>query len=71
MRIATIFALTVLTGFGIASLASAQVSAARDAAIHKCVNEAQARFPNASDRDTMRARTDVYMSCMRAAGQDP
>ena len=33
---------------------------ARDAAIHKCVNEAQARYPNVRPETTMRARTDVY-----------
>ena len=47
------------------------VPPARDAAIHKCVNEAQARYPNVGEETTMRARTDVYRSCMQAAGQNP
>jgi len=73
MRITSKLAIAALAGLFIANFAPqawAQ-SAARDAAIHKCVNEAQARFPNVSDDNTMRARTDVYRSCMAAAGQAP
>jgi hypothetical protein len=73
MGIISKFAIAALAGLFIANFAtqaSAQ-SAARDAAIHKCVNEAQARFPNVSDDNTQRARTDVYRSCMQAAGQAP
>ncbi|MEJ0076647.1 MAG: hypothetical protein WDO17_14580 [Alphaproteobacteria bacterium] len=64
-------ALAGLFAANFVSQASAQDSPARDAAIHKCINEAQARFPNVSDDNTMRARTDVYRSCMRSAGQNP
>jgi len=73
MGIISKFAIAALAGLFIANFApqtSAQ-SAARDAAIHKCVNEAQARFPNVGEESTMRARTDVYRSCMAAAGQAP
>jgi hypothetical protein len=73
MRTANIFAIAALIGLGaaaFASSASAQ-SAARDAAIHKCVNGAQAQFPNVGEESTMRARTDWYRSCMQSAGQAP
>jgi len=73
MRTASIFAIAALIGFGAAafgSSASAQ-NAGRDAAIHKCIMEAQARFPDAANQDAQRARTDVYITCMRAAGQTP
>jgi hypothetical protein len=63
-------ALAALSVASFGSRASAQ-DAARDAAIHKCMTEAQARYPNASEETTMRARTDVYRSCMRTAGLNP
>lgn len=73
MRTANIFAIAALIGVGAAALASSASaqSAARDAAIHKCVNEAAARFPNVSDPNNQRDRTDVYRSCMGAAGLAP
>lgn len=72
MQIAKTFFIATLLGLGaLTSSALAQESPARDAAIHKCINEAQARFPNVGEETTMRARTDVYRSCMRAAGQNP
>jgi hypothetical protein len=73
MHLAKTFIVVALIGVGtteFTSRLSAQDSA-RDTAIHKCIIEAQARFPNVSDENTMRARTDVYRSCMRAAGQNP
>jgi hypothetical protein len=73
MRISSTFAIAALAGLFIANFApqaSAQ-SAARDAAIHKCVTEAAQRFPNVSDPNNQRARTDVYRECMGAAGQAP
>ena len=75
MAIVSKLAFAALTGLFIANFAtsaSAQaVEPARDAMIHKCVNEAQARHPNVGEETTMRARTDVYRSCMSAAGQRP
>jgi hypothetical protein len=73
MRITSTLAIAALAGLFVAnfvSQASAQ-SAARDAAIHKCVTEAAQRFPNVSDPNNQRARTDVYRECMGAAGQAP
>ena len=73
MQIAKTLAMVALIGAGAAAFTSNATAqdAARDAAIHKCIIEAQARFPNVSDDNTMRARTDVYRSCMTAAGQAP
>ena len=73
MKIISKCALAALVGLFIANLApqaSAQ-DAARAAAIHKCVTEAAQRFPNVSDPNNQRARTDVYRECMAAAGQAP
>ena len=61
MGILSKFVLAALAGLFVvdfAPQASAQ-DAARDAAIHKCVNEAQARYPNVADPSTIRPRTDI------------
>lgn len=73
MNIVSKFAIAVLAGLFIANFASqsSAQNAARDAAIHKCVTEAAQRYPNVSDPSNQRDRTDVYRSCMGAAGQAP
>ena len=75
MGIISKFALAALAGLFVANFAtsaSAQaVEAVRDAAIHKCIIEAQQRHPNVSDPSNQRNRTDTYISCMGAAGQRP
>jgi len=48
--------------------ASAQDSAARDAAIKKCLREAHQQFPNDIETDS---RAAVYKTCMVAAGFTP
>ena len=45
--------------------------AARDAAIHKCIMQAQAQWPDVSNPGNQRNRTDAYRSCMQAEGQRP
>ena len=73
MAIVSKLAFAALAGLFVANFAfpaSAQ-NAARDAAIHKCVTEAAVRYPDVSSPDNQRARTDVYRSCMAAAGQAP
>jgi len=52
------------------SPAGAQDSAARDAAIAKCVKEAQTAYPLDGD-DQGRNRTMLYKACMTAAGFNP
>ena len=66
-------AIAAMAGLLAASFAS-QVSAqdaARDAAIHKCIMQAQAQWPDVSNPGNQRNRTDAYMSCMQAAGMRP
>jgi hypothetical protein len=58
----------VLAVAGFASSASAQHSAARDAAIGKCIRQAHLQYPN--DEQQMQ-RADVYKACMVAAGFQP
>jgi len=50
------------------SQALAQDSAARDAAIGRCVRQAHLQYPNETD---VIARSDVYKACMVAAGFQP
>ena len=52
------------------SPAAAQDSPARDAAIARCVKQAQTAFPDDGD-DQGRNRTMLYKSCMTAAGFNP
>jgi hypothetical protein len=58
----------VLSIAGFASLASAQDSAARDAAIGKCIRQAHLQYPN---EEQQMQRADVYKACMVAAGFQP
>jgi hypothetical protein len=65
-----IAALAGLFFVSFAPQASAQ-DAARDAAIHKCMLEAQAKYPDVSNPGNQRNRTDAYKACMAAAGMAP
>jgi len=58
----------VLSIAGFASSASAQDSAARDAAIGKCIRQAHLQYPN---EEQQMQRADVYKACMVAAGFQP
>ena len=53
---------------GFAASASAQDSAARGAAIGKCVRQAHLQYPN---EEQQMQRADVYKACMVAAGFQP
>jgi hypothetical protein len=73
MRMSSRLAIVALAGFfvaGFAAQASAQ-DGARDAIIHKCILEAQARFPDVNVASSQRGRTDTYKACMVAAGERP
>jgi hypothetical protein len=48
--------------------AAAQDSAARDAAIGKCIRQAHLQYPN---EEQQIQRADVYKACMVAAGFQP
>jgi hypothetical protein len=52
----------------VASQASAQGPAGRDAAIGKCVRQAHMQYPNEED---VIPRSEAYKACMVAAGFQP
>ena len=54
----------------VSSQTVAQDSAARDAAIARCIKEAQTAYPLDGD-DQGRNRTALYKACMTAAGFNP
>jgi hypothetical protein len=63
------FALVLgLSAAAFASQAPAQQSA-RDAAIHRCINQAHRQFPGGEDQDI--PRSEAYKACMVAAGFQP
>jgi hypothetical protein len=59
-----------LSAAAFASHASAQDSPARDAAISKCVKQAQTQYPDDSITNQS-SRTAAYKACMAAAGMNP
>jgi hypothetical protein len=52
-----------------ASPATAQQSAARDAAIHRCINHAHRDFQGGESQDMQ--RSDAYKACMSSLGFQP
>jgi hypothetical protein len=46
-----------------------QQSAARDAAIHRCINQAHREFPGGESQDMQ--RSDAYKACMASLGFQP
>jgi uncharacterized protein YpmB len=71
MRSINAFFLALPVALSVAALASqalAQDSAARDAAIGRCVRQAHLQYPNETD---VIARSEVYKACMVAAGFQP
>jgi hypothetical protein len=59
-----------LSAAAFASQASAQDSKARDAAISKCVKQAQTQYPD-DTTSNQTSRSDVYKACMATAGFNP
>jgi len=65
-----LFALALgFSAAAIASQATAQQSGARDAAIHRCINQAHRQFPGGEDQDI--PRSEAYKACMVSAGFQP
>ena len=54
-----------------AAPAIAQQDSARDAAIHRCIVQAQREYPDPTSDSAQRSRTMAYKACMSAAGQVP
>jgi len=63
-----LLALPLALSAGFASQALAQDSAARDAAIGRCIRQAHLQYPNETD---VIPRSEVYKACMVAAGFQP
>jgi hypothetical protein len=63
-----LFFAIALSAVAFPSQAPAQQSA-RDAAIHKCINQAHREFPGGEDQDI--PRSEAYKACMVAAGYQP
>ena len=59
-----------LSSAAFASQVSAQDSSARDAAISKCVKQAQTQYPD-DTTSNQTSRSDVYKACMFSAGFRP
>jgi hypothetical protein len=73
MNYANKVSLAILVGLSVAaisSLAMAQDTAARDAAISKCVKQAQTQYPD-DTTSNQTSRSDVYKACMFSAGFNP
>ena len=73
MKTATVISIALLTGLS-AVVWSSQASAqrgGRDAAISRCIAQAQKRYPRAGRYGTMTNRTHTYTACMHAAGYPP
>jgi hypothetical protein len=73
MKTAIVISIAFVTGLSVivwSAPASAQ-RGGRDAAISRCIAQAQSQFPRAGSYGTMTNRTFAYKSCMRAAGYRP
>ncbi len=78
MTIASKIVFAALAGLFVANFGSqvqAQQSVVlgpeRDAAIHRCIIQAQREYPDATSDEAQRGRTASYKACMTAAGQVP
>jgi hypothetical protein len=77
MRSANMIAIALAGAFAanFAAQVQAQQSATpgpqRDAAIHRCIIQAQREYPDPTADEAQRARTASYKACMTAAGQVP
>jgi hypothetical protein len=70
VAMAASFGVIMLASEAMAQTRTSQESAARDAAIHKCVLQAVAEYPRGPDSNDS-ARTALYKACMTAAGFAP
>jgi hypothetical protein len=73
MNYANKLSFALLIGLSVAAftlIASAQDSAARDAAMQKCINQAHRAFPEGGTSQDMQ-RSDAYKACMASAGFKP
>jgi hypothetical protein len=73
MKTASLIAIAALAGLSLvtSSLQAAAQSSRRDAAITRCITQAQRQYPRAGSYGTMRNRTFSYKACMTTAGFRP
>jgi hypothetical protein len=73
MKIASRLVLAALAGLFVMNFAAPLLAqdSARDAAIHRCIIQAQREYPDATSDSAQRSRTASYKACMTAAGQAP
>ena len=74
MTLATRLISTLVLGSFVVAFAApaiAQQDSPRDAAIHRCIVQAQREYPDATSDSAQRSRTMAYKACMAAAGQNP
>lgn len=60
-----------LANFGAQVQAQVVQGPERDAAIHRCIIQAQREYPDATSDEAQRGRTASYKACMTAVGQVP
>jgi hypothetical protein len=70
MKIASMLLIALLAGLSVATWSSQASAAGRDAAISRCIAQAQRQFPT-NRRYDMSNRTFSYKACMHAAGFRP
>ena len=70
MKIASMLLIALLAGLSVATWSSQASAAGRDAAILRCIAQAQRQFPT-NRRYNMSNRRFSYKACMHAAGFRP
>jgi hypothetical protein len=71
MKIATTLLLALVAGLSAVTWTSHASAAGRNAAISRCIAQAQRQFPRAGRRGNMSNRTFSYKACMHSAGFRP
>jgi hypothetical protein len=70
VKIATVLFIALLAGLSVATWTSQASAAGRDAAITRCITQAQRQFPTTRRYQTSN-RTFSYKACMQRAGFRP
>jgi hypothetical protein len=71
MKIASMLLIALLVGLSAATWAPQASAAGRNAAISRCIAQAQRQFPRSGSRGTSENRTFSYRACMHSAGFRP
>jgi hypothetical protein len=71
MKILCILSIALAAGLSVVTWTSQASAAGRDAAISRCIAQAQKQYPRAGRQGNMSNRTSSYKACMHAAGFRP